>query len=202
MEKVLKKLSKLCLKNGWTRLSMPKIGCGLDKLEWQDVSDLIVEHLIKKEIAVTVYLNKPMEEEKEEKEESSDDDESETASEILEVNNSGFAYYETFEELKQGWSDSDYLEKSDLMRKIHALTSSEIEYEHSPEDIVKYMNIDSIPKNVRKENLSTRNLLLLDASEFLVFVIETKEEYACDTSMTIELSDGKHYKVGLYVKDS
>jgi hypothetical protein len=92
MEKVLKKLSKLCLKNGWTRLSMPKIGCGLDKLEWPDVSDLIVEHLIKKELVVTVYLNKPMEEEKEEKEESSDDDESETASEILEVNNSGFAY--------------------------------------------------------------------------------------------------------------
>ena len=41
MHSALLKLKHLCEKNGIHRLAMPKIGCGLDMLDWSDVSDLI-----------------------------------------------------------------------------------------------------------------------------------------------------------------
>lgn len=37
----LMKLKEMCLNKQITKLAMPVIGCGLDKLEWNKVSDLI-----------------------------------------------------------------------------------------------------------------------------------------------------------------
>lgn len=41
MYKALLAMKDLCLKNNIKRLAMPKIGSGLDKLKWEDVSKLI-----------------------------------------------------------------------------------------------------------------------------------------------------------------
>lgn len=35
-------MKKLCEKNGVSKLAMPKIGCGLDKLNWEDVKQQIM----------------------------------------------------------------------------------------------------------------------------------------------------------------
>lgn len=35
-------MKKLCEKNGVSKLAMPKIGCGLDKLDWKDIKQQIM----------------------------------------------------------------------------------------------------------------------------------------------------------------
>ena len=44
-----------CQQHGVTRLAMPRIGCGLDKLNWTDVSQLLDEIFVSSGISVTVY---------------------------------------------------------------------------------------------------------------------------------------------------
>lgn len=44
-----------CQENKVMRLSMPRIGCGLDKLDWLKVSDLITQVFSDSTMTVTVY---------------------------------------------------------------------------------------------------------------------------------------------------
>ena len=44
-----------CQLHGVTRLAMPRIGCGLDRLNWPDVSQLLDEIFVNNGIGVTVY---------------------------------------------------------------------------------------------------------------------------------------------------
>lgn len=44
-----------CADNNVTRLSMPCIGCGLDKLDWDEVSTIICETFCDLNITITVY---------------------------------------------------------------------------------------------------------------------------------------------------
>ncbi|XP_051947425.1 ADP-ribose glycohydrolase OARD1 isoform X2 [Xyrauchen texanus] len=44
-----------CLANGVTRISMPRIGCGLDKLKWENVSSIITEVFRNTKTCITVY---------------------------------------------------------------------------------------------------------------------------------------------------
>ncbi len=53
IESSLKVLYKFCIKNKIKSLSMPKIGCGLDKQNWTDVSKLLKN--IFTDIEITVY---------------------------------------------------------------------------------------------------------------------------------------------------
>ena len=43
MERALEKMKGICEKYNIEKIAMPKIGCGLDKLKWEDVSELIKE---------------------------------------------------------------------------------------------------------------------------------------------------------------
>nr|XP_020037003.1 O-acetyl-ADP-ribose deacetylase 1 isoform X1 [Castor canadensis] len=43
LQKSLEAMKSHCLKNGVTDLSMPRIGCGLDRLQWENVSAMIEE---------------------------------------------------------------------------------------------------------------------------------------------------------------
>ncbi|XP_051736701.1 ADP-ribose glycohydrolase OARD1 [Ctenopharyngodon idella] len=44
-----------CLANGVNSISMPRIGCGLDKLKWGKVSSIITEVFQDTKISITVY---------------------------------------------------------------------------------------------------------------------------------------------------
>ncbi|CAN9515982.1 unnamed protein product [Ophioblennius macclurei] len=44
-----------CLMNGVTRISMPRIGCGLDRLQWDKVSAILESVFSNTDIAITVY---------------------------------------------------------------------------------------------------------------------------------------------------
>ncbi len=44
-----------CVKDGVTHLCMPKIGCGLDKLKWNKVEEIIKEIFGETNIRVSVY---------------------------------------------------------------------------------------------------------------------------------------------------
>uniref|UniRef100_A0A8D0GUE9 ADP-ribose glycohydrolase OARD1 n=1 Tax=Sphenodon punctatus TaxID=8508 RepID=A0A8D0GUE9_SPHPU len=44
-----------CLDNGVTDVSMPRIGCGLDRLEWNEVSLMLEEVFEDTDIKITVY---------------------------------------------------------------------------------------------------------------------------------------------------
>lgn len=37
----LEKMKELCVHNGISKIAMPKIGCGLDRLKWDDVQEII-----------------------------------------------------------------------------------------------------------------------------------------------------------------
>ena len=41
--------------NGITRLAMPRIGCGLDRLNWEDVRELILETFADTRVDIVVY---------------------------------------------------------------------------------------------------------------------------------------------------
>nr|XP_057908652.1 ADP-ribose glycohydrolase OARD1 [Doryrhamphus excisus] len=44
-----------CIENGVTRISMPRIGCGLDRLKWERVSEMLEEIFESTDISITVY---------------------------------------------------------------------------------------------------------------------------------------------------
>ncbi|CAB1451708.1 unnamed protein product [Pleuronectes platessa] len=44
-----------CVKNGVTRISMPRIGCGLDRLEWRRVEEILEQVFKHTDISITVY---------------------------------------------------------------------------------------------------------------------------------------------------
>ncbi|NXA06893.1 OARD1 deacetylase, partial [Sapayoa aenigma] len=55
MRKSLEAMKTHCLHNGVTDISMPRIGCGLDGLEWDKVSAILGEVFENTDIKITVY---------------------------------------------------------------------------------------------------------------------------------------------------
>ncbi|XP_019369764.1 PREDICTED: O-acetyl-ADP-ribose deacetylase 1 isoform X1 [Gavialis gangeticus] len=55
MRKSLDAMKTHCLNNGVTDISMPRIGCGLDRLEWSKVSAILGEVFEDTDIKITVY---------------------------------------------------------------------------------------------------------------------------------------------------
>ncbi|XP_077070493.1 ADP-ribose glycohydrolase OARD1 [Siphateles boraxobius] len=55
LRKSLVSMREHCLANGVNSISMPRIGCGLDKLEWENVSPIITEVFQDTNISITVY---------------------------------------------------------------------------------------------------------------------------------------------------
>ncbi|NWR77359.1 OARD1 deacetylase, partial [Centropus unirufus] len=55
MRKSLEAMKDHCLHNGVTDISMPRIGCGLDRLEWDKVSSILEEVFEGTDIKITVY---------------------------------------------------------------------------------------------------------------------------------------------------
>ena len=56
----LQKMRRHCEKNGIKNLSMPRIGCGLDRLEWDDVKKAIEEAFRGLDITITVHDYNPV----------------------------------------------------------------------------------------------------------------------------------------------
>ena len=52
----LRRMKTLALENGVTRIAMPKIGCGLDRLDWRKVRDLVQEKFGDTDIEILVCL--------------------------------------------------------------------------------------------------------------------------------------------------
>ncbi|CAF3753503.1 unnamed protein product [Rotaria magnacalcarata] len=55
LESSLHVMRDLCIKNNVHRLAMPRIGCGLDKLNWDQVSRLIQRVFAEDDIEITIY---------------------------------------------------------------------------------------------------------------------------------------------------
>ena len=55
LEKSLEELKKLCYRLKIDKLSMPRIGCGLDRLNWSLVKEMIEEVFEDSGIDITVY---------------------------------------------------------------------------------------------------------------------------------------------------
>uniref|UniRef100_A0AAY4ENN5 Macro domain-containing protein n=1 Tax=Denticeps clupeoides TaxID=299321 RepID=A0AAY4ENN5_9TELE len=55
LRKSLVAMKSHCLENGVRRISMPRIGCGLDRLNWKKVSFMIEEVFQDTSIFITVY---------------------------------------------------------------------------------------------------------------------------------------------------
>ncbi|KAK4809118.1 hypothetical protein QYF61_004054 [Mycteria americana] len=55
MRKSLEAMKAHCLNNGVTDISMPRIGCGLDGLDWNKVSAILGEVFEDTDIKITVY---------------------------------------------------------------------------------------------------------------------------------------------------
>ncbi|KAM4885375.1 ADP-ribose glycohydrolase OARD1 isoform 1-T1 [Sylvia borin] len=55
MQKSLEAMKAHCLNNGVTDISMPRIGCGLDGLQWEKVSAILEEVFDNTDIKITVY---------------------------------------------------------------------------------------------------------------------------------------------------
>ncbi|XP_075030246.1 ADP-ribose glycohydrolase OARD1 isoform X4 [Calonectris borealis] len=55
MRKSLEAMKAHCLNNGVTDISMPRIGCGLDRLDWNKVSAILGEVFEDTDIKITVY---------------------------------------------------------------------------------------------------------------------------------------------------
>jgi O-acetyl-ADP-ribose deacetylase (regulator of RNase III) len=51
----LQKMRDHCAEHGVKHLAMPRIGCGLDRLEWRDVRPKIEEIFSGLDISITVY---------------------------------------------------------------------------------------------------------------------------------------------------
>jgi hypothetical protein len=56
MEKVLRSLVIIMKKFNLTKLGIPKIGCGLDKLDWSDTKSLIIDIFSGSGIDITVCV--------------------------------------------------------------------------------------------------------------------------------------------------
>lgn len=57
MRRSLEKMKRGCETENITKIAMPKIGCGLDKLKWEDVSSAIKEIFADSQIEIVVcYL--------------------------------------------------------------------------------------------------------------------------------------------------
>lgn len=54
MENALKGMKTLCENNGVKKLAMPLIGCGLDRLEWEKVSEIIQDTFKDTDIEILV----------------------------------------------------------------------------------------------------------------------------------------------------
>lgn len=55
MRRVLLELREECAKHDVRKLAIPQIGCGLDKLRWVDVRDLLGDVFSPTEIEIVVY---------------------------------------------------------------------------------------------------------------------------------------------------
>ncbi|XP_072853532.2 ADP-ribose glycohydrolase OARD1 isoform X1 [Pogona vitticeps] len=55
LRKSLEAMKIHSLKNAVTRISMPKIGCGLDRLDWNKVSTMLEEVFEDTDVYITVY---------------------------------------------------------------------------------------------------------------------------------------------------
>ncbi|KAM4736897.1 ADP-ribose glycohydrolase OARD1 [Anableps anableps] len=51
----LEDMKSHCLKNDVKRISMPRIGCGLDRLQWSNVSEILEQVFKDTDISITVY---------------------------------------------------------------------------------------------------------------------------------------------------
>ncbi|XP_056130775.1 ADP-ribose glycohydrolase OARD1 [Lampris incognitus] len=51
----LEDMKSHCMSNGVTRISMPRIGCGLDRLKWEQVSEILEDVFQHTDISMTVY---------------------------------------------------------------------------------------------------------------------------------------------------
>ncbi|XP_031701255.1 ADP-ribose glycohydrolase OARD1 [Anarrhichthys ocellatus] len=51
----LEDMKSHCVVNGVTRISMPRIGCGMDGLQWSEVSEILEQVFKRTNISVTVY---------------------------------------------------------------------------------------------------------------------------------------------------
>lgn len=55
LKQSLEDMRSHCVKNGIRRISMPRIGCGLDRLEWAKVSVILEQVFRYTNISITVY---------------------------------------------------------------------------------------------------------------------------------------------------
>jgi hypothetical protein len=55
LESSLRRMRDLCIENDIHQLAMPRIGCGLDKLNWDQVSGLIQRVFKEDDIEITIY---------------------------------------------------------------------------------------------------------------------------------------------------
>lgn len=55
-EKTVLSLRKTCSDNKIMHLAIPRIGCGLDKLNWNAVKECLIKTFDKDEITITVYV--------------------------------------------------------------------------------------------------------------------------------------------------
>lgn len=56
LEASLRVMRDLCIQNSVRQLAMPRIGCGLDKLDWDQVSKLIQTVFADDDIEITIYM--------------------------------------------------------------------------------------------------------------------------------------------------
>ncbi|XP_075897935.1 ADP-ribose glycohydrolase OARD1 [Nelusetta ayraudi] len=55
LRRSLEDMKSLCERDGVTRVSMPRIGCGLDRLKWDQVSEILERVFGRSGISITVY---------------------------------------------------------------------------------------------------------------------------------------------------
>lgn len=55
LQKSLEALHTHAVSNGVKKLAIPRLGCGLDKLHWDKVSELIEDIFGRSDIEITVY---------------------------------------------------------------------------------------------------------------------------------------------------
>ena len=54
MRLALEKMKQICLENDIKKIAMPVIGCGLDRLDWNDVSEQIKSVFTNTEVEILV----------------------------------------------------------------------------------------------------------------------------------------------------
>jgi len=47
-------MREICLQESMLNLAMPEIGCGLDKLQWESVSEIIKDEFMETEINIVI----------------------------------------------------------------------------------------------------------------------------------------------------